>query len=73
MATWTQAQLDALIGAISQGVLEVEYSDKKVKFRSLDDMLRLKDLMEADLGIGKNLTERRTTTSVNKGYINSCE
>lgn len=52
---FTQEQLDALNQAITEGVLEVWYGDKKVKYRSLDEMLRIKRLMENELfGNGKS-------------------
>lgn len=50
--TYTQDQYDALVAAIAQGVKKVEYSDKKVEYRSLEDMKSLKNDMEACLGIG---------------------
>lgn len=52
-ATFTQAQYDALVAAIAEGVLEVHYGDKKVIYRSLEEMLRLKAAMEIDLGLRK--------------------
>lgn len=69
MASFTQEQLDALNAAIVQGALRVKYNDKEVEYRSLDDMLRLKGIMEADLGIGTTTAERRVTTSFDKEYI----
>ena len=51
MAKFTKAQYDALMDAISQGVLRVKYTDKEVLYRSLDEMLKIKDLMEKDLGL----------------------
>lgn len=48
---WTQLQLDTLEAAISQGVLEVQYTDKKVRYRSLDEMLKLRDMMRRSLGL----------------------
>lgn len=46
---FTQAQLDALNEAIAQGVLEVEYADKKVRYRSLEEMRSIRDEMNAQL------------------------
>jgi hypothetical protein len=48
---WTQTQLDALDEAISQGALKVKYSDKEVEYRSLNDMMQLRDIMRRDLGL----------------------
>lgn len=48
---YTQTELDALDRAIAQGALSVEYGDKKVTYRSLDDMLRTRQLMRDELGL----------------------
>lgn len=46
---FTQAQLDALDEAIAEGVLVVEYQDKKVRYRSLAEMKSIREMMVADL------------------------
>ncbi len=51
MADFTQEQYEALNKAIAQGTLTVTYSDKTVTYRSLDEMLRIRNLMAADLKI----------------------
>lgn len=56
---YTIEQHNLLEEAISQGVLEVEYSDKKVKYRSLDDMLRTLTLMKNQLGLIKANSGRK--------------
>lgn len=48
---WTQTQLDALETAIAEGVLTVRYQDKQVTYRSLDEMIRVRNLMRESLGI----------------------
>lgn len=63
---WTQAQLTALEKSIAKGVREVEYRDKVITYRSLDEMFKLRNEMRKDLGIvckngGKKLI------STNKG------
>ena len=55
---FTTEQYNALCEAISQGVLKVEYSDKKVEYRSLSEMLQLKKLIEQELGLGKPQNNR---------------
>lgn len=50
---YTLEQYNALTAAIAQGALRVKYSDKEVEYRSLDDMLTLKRIMEQQLGIGE--------------------
>lgn len=56
---YTLEQYNALKSAIADGVLEVSYSDKTVKYRSLNDMLRIQKLMESELGISKPNGGRR--------------
>lgn len=48
---YTQLQLDALDKAIAEGALTVKYADKQVTYRSLDEMLRIRNLMRDDLGV----------------------
>lgn len=50
---WTQTQLDALEEAIAQGALIVRYADKQVQYRSLDEMLQLRDMIRQELGLNK--------------------
>lgn len=57
MAAWTTEQYEALCEAISQGAREVWYGDKRVQYHSLDEMLKLKGIMEQDLGL-KNTSNR---------------
>lgn len=46
---YTQTNLDDINEAIASGVLEVTINGRTTKFRSLDDMLRTKGLIESDL------------------------
>jgi len=46
---YTVLEYETLVKAIAQGALSVEYGDKKVTYRSLADMLRIKKAMEAEL------------------------
>lgn len=52
MSTYTTEQYTKLKAAIALGALEVKYADKTVKYRSLDEMIRICKLMEEDLQIG---------------------
>ena len=57
MATaWTVERYDALTEAIALGALEMEYDGKKVKYRSLSQMMVLRHQAERELG----LTTRRS-------------
>ncbi len=55
---YTQTQLDTLNTAIAEGALIVWYGDKRVEYRSLNEMLRIKEIMEAEL---RPTTERKKT------------
>lgn len=50
---WTQSDIDALKDAIKKGVREVQYQDKRVRYNSIDDMLKALRLMEEELGVKK--------------------
>ncbi len=50
---YTIEQYTALCNSIAQGATVVQYSDKKVEYRSLAEMLAIKRLMEQELGIGE--------------------
>jgi hypothetical protein len=58
MASWTLAQLETLENAIASGTLEVRYSDKSVKYRDLDEMLKIRDMMRSGLGLISGQTTR---------------
>ena len=46
---FTQTQVDALETAIAAGTLEVTTGDKKVRYHSLDEMIRLRDIIRNQL------------------------
>lgn len=50
MPTYTEEQLASLDRAIAEGALIVQYRDKKIEYRSLNEMLRIRALMASDLG-----------------------
>ncbi|TXL72549.1 hypothetical protein FHP25_24960 [Vineibacter terrae] len=47
---WTQTDADRIRKAIAQGVLEVEHDNKRVRYRSLDEMQRTLTMIEGELG-----------------------
>lgn len=63
---WSQSDYNTLCSAIAQGVVEVQYGDKKITYRSLPDMLRIKSQMETALGIGAK-KYRKKVACFNKG------
>ena len=48
---WTQAQLDSIEAGIAAGVTSVSYEGKTTSFRSLDEMLRVRDIIRRALGL----------------------
>ena len=72
-AIYTLEQYNTLVGAIALGALIVEYSDKRVEYRSLAEMKQIKKEMEADLGLTtKTTADNRTSVTFDKGYLNRC-
>lgn len=59
---WTSDDIDRLKSALSEGVLIVEYADKKVEYRTLDEMLKILALMEQDVN-------GRRGGKVNQAYV----
>lgn len=51
--TWTLENLEALESAMAQGVRKVEYNDRTVEYRSLNEMKQLRELMKRALGLNK--------------------
>ena len=48
---FSQAQLDAIEDGIAAGVTSVSYEGKTASYRSIDDMLRIRDIIRRALGI----------------------
>lgn len=48
---FTQTQLDVLENAIATGALEVQFDGKMTRFRSLDEMMRIRETMRGALGL----------------------
>lgn len=67
MANYTSAQLAALQAAIASGALTVHYSDRTVTYRSLDDMLKLERIMDADITPPATAATACTYGSFSKG------
>lgn len=62
---YTTEQYNALCAAIATGTLEVWYSDKKVVYRTLAEMLTIRRQMEIELKI-KKVPPRKVTAIYNK-------
>lgn len=62
----TQAELTALEEAINQGVRRVQYADKSVEYRSLDEMQRIRLQMLRELDLVKS--PNRSTPTFCRGF-----
>ena len=66
MSSYTSEQLTSLKSAVAQGVMEVQYSDKKVKYASINEMLKLISIIERELN-PPPLSSTRKTGIFSKG------
>ncbi len=64
---WTQDQLDKLEEAIAQGTLRVKYADKEVTYRSLAEMMQIREVMRAALGKVDASAGTRSYPTTSKG------
>lgn len=65
---WSSAQLKALEDAIANGSLMVQYGDKRVQYRSLDEMLKLREIMKREIyGSATSGEAARVKTKFSKG------
>lgn len=58
-STFTLEQLRVLEAAIASGTLEVDYGDKRVIYKTLDEMLRVRRLIRRELGLSNEAGSRR--------------
>ena len=65
MSMFSEAGLAAIEEAIAGGYLEVQYDDKRVKYRSLAELLQVRDLIRSRLGSG---TTSRRYVSFSRDY-----
>jgi len=68
---YTQEQYQAITEAIATGALTVQYGDKTVTYRSLNDMIRIQTAMKNELYPSQNTNNGRKFASFSKG-INRC-
>ena len=65
---YTTEQYSALKDAIAGGELVVQHADRRVQYRSIDEMLRILKLMQAELYPDASAVGGRRLTSFSKGY-----
>ena len=64
---WSTEQLEVLEKAIAEGVTRLKYENKEVEYRSLEDMMKLRDIIRAELGI-VDKSGQRLYASYSKGF-----
>lgn len=63
MSGYTQDDLKKISAAIASGTLEVRFTHRTVRFRSLSEMLRIRDLILGEMNNGKGRKLRVFATS----------
>jgi hypothetical protein len=56
---YTQQQLNDLDAAIAEGVLVVQSNGRRVEYRSLDEMIRTRNLIASQIGGGSTVPVTR--------------
>lgn len=64
---WTENDLTILEKAIATGATSVQYADKTVDYRSLSDMMELRDNIRSSLGLIDLQKTKRAFASFDKG------
>lgn len=54
---YSETDLQAIEKAIARGVTKVKYADKEVTYSSLDELIRIRDLIKRELGLTKVATK----------------
>ncbi len=63
---FTQSDIDALKSAMASGELSVQFQDKSVRYRSINEMQSVLAMMEREVGSGGASSSRRFV-STSKG------
>jgi len=63
---WTQADIDALDAAIKSGHTEVSFRDRTVKYRSINEMMKIRRIM-ANSVTSKSLNDKASYAKTSKG------
>ncbi|MBT12295.1 MAG: hypothetical protein CMI02_09690 [Oceanospirillaceae bacterium] len=65
---YTQQDLQRLDDAIAAGVLRVTHNGKTTEYRSLDDMIRTRNLIVRQLQQGQQAVRRPYAPTFDRGY-----
>jgi hypothetical protein len=68
MSTFTQANLAAIEEAIAGGYLEVRYDDKVVKYQTMGDLMRARNLIASSLSAATSPVVRIDYPAVVRDY-----
>jgi hypothetical protein len=68
MSTFTQANLAAIEEAIAGGYLEVRYDDKVVKYQSMGDLMKARNLIASSLSVATSPAVRIDYPAVVRDY-----
>ncbi|QBQ98176.1 phage head-tail joining protein [Paraburkholderia pallida] len=61
---FTSNDLDSVDRAIAMGQLEVDYDGKKVKFRSMDELIKARNLIRDELALQQGTPRRRSSIAI---------
>lgn len=66
---WTQSDIDALKAAIAagRGARTISFGDQSITFNSIDDMLKLLSVMQADVAAASGGGSRTRFAATSKG------
>ncbi len=64
---WTNADLAKIETAIATGELSVQFGDRRVQYRSMDELLKARDVIKAAVDSTVAASTRSTYASFTKG------
>jgi len=63
---WTSTDLTAIERAIASGELTVRFGDRQIQYRSIDELLRARDLIKSVVDPSVSASTRCTSASFSK-------
>ena len=64
--SWTSSDLTAIEKAIASGELSVQFADRRVQYRSIDELLKARDVIKQSIALVGNSTARSTFAQFTK-------
>ena len=61
---WTSTDITAIENAIASGELTVQYQDRRIVYRSLSELLRARDVIQAAINAASATTTKNIAKSV---------